>query len=208
MAEESFLNLTCIIHSVDTPQGVYWRHNNQLLSSQSDGLLTVSPLSRRSNTTFSISLSVWLTSPRQSGEAWPSQTTISHSGGLQATISVFPPTPNRPRFLSMFSTVNTIQQRAVGVHQLTCWIVFKILAGDMLRAMYSNSNSRDLNILQPLCLYLCCYILQIAVPLQARPAPLCNMYHIRSLGLTSLSNKNCQCFSIQHIHDMKKYSIY
>ena len=71
MAEESFLNLTCIIHSVETPQGVYWRHNNQLLSSQSDGLLTVSPLSRRSNTTFSISLSVWLTSTRQSGEPWP-----------------------------------------------------------------------------------------------------------------------------------------
>ena len=67
MAEESFLNLTCIIHSVETPQGVYWRHNNQLLSSQSDGLVTVSPLSRRSNTTFSISLSVWLTSTQQSG---------------------------------------------------------------------------------------------------------------------------------------------
>ena len=68
MAEESFLNLTCIIHSVETPQGVYWRHNNQLLSSQSGGLVTVSPLSRSSNTTFSISLSVWLTSTRQSGE--------------------------------------------------------------------------------------------------------------------------------------------
>ena len=67
MAEESFLNLSCIIHSVETPQGVYWRHNNQLLSSQPGGLVTVSPLSRRSNTTFSISLSVWLTSTRQSG---------------------------------------------------------------------------------------------------------------------------------------------
>ena len=69
MAEKSFLNLTCIIQSVARPQGVYWRHNNQLLASQSDGLVTVSPLSRRSNTTFSISLAVWLTSTRQSGEA-------------------------------------------------------------------------------------------------------------------------------------------
>ena len=67
MAEESFLNLSCIIQSVERPQGVYWRHNNQLLSSQSDGLVTVSPLSRRDNTTFSISLSVWLTSSQQSG---------------------------------------------------------------------------------------------------------------------------------------------
>ena len=109
MAEKSFLNLTCIIHSVETPHGVYWRHNNQLLTSQADGLLTVSPLARRSNTTFSISLSVWLTSTRQSGESQPCERTVSHPGGLQATINVFPPTPNKLRFLSMFSTVNTIQ---------------------------------------------------------------------------------------------------
>ena len=49
-----------------TVQGVYWRHENQLLSSS--GLVTVSPLSRRTNTTFAISLSVWLTSTQQSGE--------------------------------------------------------------------------------------------------------------------------------------------
>ena len=109
MAEKSFLNLTCIIHSVETPHGVYWRHNNQLLTSQADGLLTVSPLARRSNTTFSISLSVWLTSTRQSGESQPCERTVSHHGGLQATISVFPPTPNKLQFLSMFSTVNKIQ---------------------------------------------------------------------------------------------------
>ena len=88
MGEKSFLNLTCIIQSVETPQvnisdlckstvlycdvlyctvqGVYWRHENQLLSSS--GLVTVSPLSRRTNTTFAISLSVWLTSTQQSGE--------------------------------------------------------------------------------------------------------------------------------------------
>merc|ERR1711997_1399070 len=122
MAEKSFLNLTCIIQSVARPQGVYWRHNNQLLASQSDGLVTVSPLSRRSNTTFSISLAVWLTSTRQSGnyQCVPTNT----------------------------------KQAAVLVH---------VLDGDMLRAMYSNSNSRHLNILcQPLALLLACYILQVS----------------------------------------------
>ena len=56
--------LYCTVYC--TVQGVYWRHENQLLSSS--GLVTVSPLSRRTNTTFAISLSVWLTSTQQSGE--------------------------------------------------------------------------------------------------------------------------------------------
>ena len=91
MAEESFLNLTCIIHSVETPQGVYWRHNNQLLSTQPGGLVTVSPLSRGSNTTFSISLSVWLTSTRQSGEqSGPGPPTISHWVGIAGNYQCVP----------------------------------------------------------------------------------------------------------------------
>ena len=49
-------------------QGVYWRHNNHLLTSRPDGLVTVSPLARQSNCTFSISVSVWLTSTAQSGD--------------------------------------------------------------------------------------------------------------------------------------------
>ena len=164
MAEKSFLNLTCIIQSVARPQGVYWRHNNQLLASQSDGLVTVSPLSRRSNTTFSISLAVWLTSTRQSGEA---------VGQLGLSISVcwiagnYQCVPTNTKQAAVLVHVldgkyNTRDQLPATSYQLLTSI---ILAGDMLRAMYSNSNSRDLNILQPLCLYLCCYILQIAIPL-------------------------------------------
>jgi hypothetical protein len=30
MAEKSFLNLTCLIHSVETPQGVFWRHKEKV----------------------------------------------------------------------------------------------------------------------------------------------------------------------------------
>ena len=30
MAEKSFLNLTCLIHSVETPEGVFWRHTDKV----------------------------------------------------------------------------------------------------------------------------------------------------------------------------------
>ena len=30
MAEKSFLNLTCLIHSVETPEGVFWRHKDKV----------------------------------------------------------------------------------------------------------------------------------------------------------------------------------
>jgi len=120
MAEKSFLNLTCIIQSVETPQGVYWRHDNQLLSSDDRGLVTVSSLTRQNNITFSISLSVWLTSTDQSGhyQCVPTNT----------------------------------EQAAVLVH---------VLDGDMLRAMYSNSNSRVQNIFSPI--LLCIKIILIKV---------------------------------------------
>lgn len=67
MAEKSFLNLTCLIHSVETPEGVFWRHKEKLLSTSASESITVSPFIRTSASTFSTSLSVWLTSPDQSG---------------------------------------------------------------------------------------------------------------------------------------------
>jgi len=67
MAEKSFLNLTCLIHSVETPEGVFWRHKEKLLSTSASKSITVSSFKRISATTFSTSLSVWLTSPDQSG---------------------------------------------------------------------------------------------------------------------------------------------
>jgi len=67
MAEKSFLNLTCLIHSVETPEGVFWRHTDKLLSTSSSKMMTVTPFTKVNTTTFSTSLSVWLTSPKQSG---------------------------------------------------------------------------------------------------------------------------------------------
>jgi len=121
MAEKSFLNLTCIIQSVETPQGVFWRHNNHLLSSDDRGFVTVSDLIRLDNITFSISLSVWLTSTDQSG------------------------------FYQCIPT-NT-DQAAVVVH---------VLDGDMLRAMYSNSDARVQNFYFPLLLCITTLLIQIS----------------------------------------------
>ena len=52
MAEKSFLNLTCLIHSVETPEGVFWRHTDKvrtgsrgsLVKNGVDGFISVSIL--------------------------------------------------------------------------------------------------------------------------------------------------------------------
>ena len=39
MAEKSFLNLTCLIHSVETPEGVFWRHKDKVGTGSSGSLV-------------------------------------------------------------------------------------------------------------------------------------------------------------------------
>jgi len=67
MAEKSFLNLTCLIHTVDTPQGVFWRHQEKLLLTDYEEGVIVTDFTRLNSSLVSTSLSVWLTSPHQSG---------------------------------------------------------------------------------------------------------------------------------------------
>jgi len=69
MAENSFLNLSCIVHSPERPVGLFWRHEEKLLSTSSDGVsVVVSPVGRRDATSsFLSSLRLWLGSQEQSG---------------------------------------------------------------------------------------------------------------------------------------------
>jgi len=68
MAENSFLNLSCIVHSPERPVGLFWRHEEKLLSTSSDGVsVVVSPVGRAAPSSFTSSLRLWLGSQDQSG---------------------------------------------------------------------------------------------------------------------------------------------